>query len=84
MIRVYLICEGQTEETYVRDVLSPILARNNIFITAQMIPSSKTQKGGALSYPRVKRYIERLLKQETNTYVTTFLTFMGLIIDFPK
>jgi hypothetical protein len=54
MTRVYLICEGQTEETYVRGVLSPILDRNNIFITAQMIPSSKTQKGGALSETTTK------------------------------
>jgi len=84
MIRVYVICEGQTEETFVRDVLSPIFARNNIFITAQMIPSSKTQKGGALSYPRIKRYIERLLKQETSTYVTTFFDLYGLDSKFPK
>lgn len=84
MIRIYLICEGQTEETFVRDVLSPILARNNIFITAQMIPTSKTQKGGALSYPRVKRYIERLLKQETNTYITTFFDLYALDNRFPK
>jgi hypothetical protein len=84
MIRIYLICEGQTEETYVRDVLSPILSRNNIFITAQMIPTSKIQKGGALSYPRVKRYIERLLKQENNTYVTTFFDLYALDSKFPK
>jgi len=84
MSRIYVICEGQTEETFVRNLLSPILGRNNIFITAQMIPSSKTQKGGALSYPRVKRYIERLLKQETNTYVTTFFDLYGLDNKFPK
>jgi len=84
MIRIYLICEGQTEETFVRDVLSPILARNNIFITAQMIPTSKTQKGGALSYPRVKRYIERLFKQEANTYITTFFDLYALDNRFPK
>ena len=84
MIRIYLICEGQTEETFVREVLSPILAINNIFVTAQMIPTSKTQKGGALSYPRVKRYIERLLKQETNTYVTTFFDLYALDSRFPQ
>lgn len=84
MIRIYVICEGQTEETFVRDILSPLFATNNLFMTAQMIPTSKTQKGGALSYERVKRYIERLLKQEHDTYVTTFFDLYALDNKFPK
>jgi hypothetical protein len=31
MIRIYLICEGQTEETFVRDVLSLTVATTSVF-----------------------------------------------------
>lgn len=50
MIRGYVICEGQTEETFIRDVIAPILAYQSIYLTARLIPTSKNNKGGALTY----------------------------------
>jgi Domain of unknown function (DUF4276) len=83
MIRVLVVCEGQTEETFIRDVIAPLLAHQQIYLTARLIPTSKGHKGGALSYPRVKRFIMNCLKEETETVITTFFDLYALDNEFP-
>lgn len=83
MKRVYIICEGQTEETFVNDLLVDIFARNQIFLTARMINSSPGHKGGALSYDRVKRFIINTLKEDSSSYITTFFDLYALDTHFP-
>lgn len=84
MIRVHVICEGQTEETFIRDVIAPILANQNIFITARLIQTSKGHKGGALNYDRVKRFVTNCLKEDSNTVITTFFDLYALHNQFPE
>lgn len=83
MIRVYVICEGQTEETFIRDVIAPLLATQNIFLTARLIGTSKGHKGGALSYERVKRFIINSLKEDDKIFITTFFDLYALHNQFP-
>lgn len=82
MIRGYVICEGQTEETFIRDVIAPILAHQQIFLTARLIPTSKNNKGGALTYERVRRFVINSLKEE-NVFITTFFDLYALDNAFP-
>ena len=82
MIRVYVVCEGQTEETFIRNVIAPILANQQIYLTARLIPTSKGNKGGALSYERVKNFVTRCLK-ENDVFVTTFFDLYALDKNFP-
>jgi hypothetical protein len=83
MIRVTVICEGQTEETFIRDVLAPILAHQQIFLTARGINTSKGHKGGALTYERVRRFVINSLKEDQNTVITTFFDLYALDNHFP-
>lgn len=83
MIRVHVICEGQTEETFIRDVLAPILAHQQIFLTARGINTSKGHKGGALTYERVRRFIVNSLKEDQHTLITTFFDLYALDNHFP-
>lgn len=83
MSRCYVICEGQTEETFIRDVIAPILANQQIYLTARLIPTSKGNKGGALSYERVKRFIINSLKEE-QVFITTFFDLYALDNGFPN
>jgi len=41
MIRLHVIAEGQTEETFVRDVLAPHLARYTVYTDARCLDSSR-------------------------------------------
>ena len=82
MIRGYVICEGQTEETFIRDVIAPVLAHQQIYLTARLIPTSKNNKGGALTYDRVRRFVINSLKEE-NVFITTFFDLYALDNKFP-
>ena len=84
MIRCYVICEGQTERIFIRDVIAPILSYQQIDLRALLISTSKGNKGGALSYERVKHFILNLIKQENNTFVTTFFDLYALDNGFPN
>lgn len=84
MITLIIVGEGQTEETFIRDVLVPSLAPKNIMIQARLIPTSKHgTKGGALRRERVLRYLRNTLRERSDTYVTTFFDLYGLPGDFP-
>jgi len=83
VIEVVVVAEGQTEETFVRDVLAPELAPGMIFLSARLVGTSPTQGGGALSYPRVQRYLRNTLRERSDTYVTTFFDLYRLDTGFP-
>lgn len=83
MIRVHVICEGQTEETFIRDVIAPLLTTQNVFLTARLVSTSKGYKGGALSYERVRRFIINTLKEDDRAVITTFFDLYALHNCFP-
>lgn len=82
MIRVYVVVEGPTEESFVKNVLAPSLwPRQILFIPIILGPPG--HKGGNVSYARVKKDVLKLLKQEVAAYCTTMLDFYGLGDGFP-
>ncbi|MFC1502943.1 DUF4276 family protein [Pseudomonadota bacterium] len=83
MIRVNIFVEGQTEETFVRDVLAPVFAHREIFFNPILAETSPGHKGGIVSYGKTKRQIERLCLHDQGAYVTTMIDFYGLPTDFP-
>lgn len=78
-----MVGEGQTEETFVRDVLGPDFAIDNIVLDPRLIRTFVTGRGGALKYDRVLRYLRNTLRQRTDTYVTTFFDLYAVPNDFP-
>jgi len=83
LIELVVVAEGQTEESFVRDVLAPELAARNVFVTARMVSSSPGHRGGALSGDRVLRFMRNALRERSDVYVTTFFDLYGLRTDFP-
>ena len=55
MKRVCVVCEGQTEEEFVLQVLAPGFYDLGLNLIPEMIETSPGHKGGALSYDLVKR-----------------------------
>jgi hypothetical protein len=78
MINVVIVGEGQTEETFIQDVLSPMLGEHGVFATSRLIATSKTQRGGGLNFDRVCRAIRNSLSERGDTHVTTMLDLYGL------
>lgn len=63
MIRVYVICEGPTEERFIQTVLAPELAIVNIFLSPTIIGKPGHQ-GGNVTYSRMLRDIQVLLNDK--------------------
>lgn len=81
-IEVMVIVEGKTEEIFIKKLVSPYLARNNIFMHATQI-SKPGQKGGDVKFVRAKEDFGNHLKQRPNTYVTLFVDYYGIKSDWP-
>lgn len=83
MKRVCIVCEGQTEETFVRDVLAPAFYGLNLILVPEMVETSPGHRGGALKYERVKRHLRNTLRQKSAPVVTTLFDLYRLDNTFP-
>lgn len=82
MIRVHIICEGQTEETFVKELLAPHFTPLQIFVQPALI-GTPGHKGGAVNAKRmITDCYLRLLGDQTS-YCTTFFDFYALPGNFP-
>ena len=82
MSRVYILCEGATEETFVRTLLWPVLGTAGVHAPPVII-GRPGHKGGHVNRQRTVDHVVRLLKQDKNSRCTTFLDYYGLDSDFP-
>lgn len=83
MIRLIVVGEGQTEESFIRDVLMPHLIDHGVYADPRLIRTSGQSKGGALNGDRVKRFLRNTLRESSETYVTTLFDLYGLDSSFP-
>jgi hypothetical protein len=88
MKKVLILVEGQSEETFVKRVLSPHLLTREvlgvpIIISTKRVKSGPSFKGGIPSYAKVRKEIKRLLGDSSAALVTTMVDFYGLPGSFP-
>jgi hypothetical protein len=83
MKRIIIVCEGETEQEFCKDVLLPHFSRQNILIEN---PTIKKSGGGIVAFDVLQKQIENHLKQDRNAHVTTFIDYYGLNrkLKFPK
>ena len=48
MSRVVVVCEGETEEEFVRDVLAPGMSALGLYLEPQMVETSPGNRGAIL------------------------------------
>jgi hypothetical protein len=76
MKQVLILVEGQTEELFVKNVLSPYLNTfgvhlNPTIINTKLVKGGKNFKGGIDNYGQIKRDIQHLTRNNS-LIVTTF------------
>jgi len=81
-IEVFIICEGQTEQTFIREVLSPEIMHKGIFLYPILIGKPGYQ-GGNIKFDRAKVDIKGFLKQRLDTYVSTMFDYFRLEPNWP-
>ena len=77
MIRVCVVVEGATEESFVKKVLAPAFWAQEIFLNPIII-GRPGHKGGNTNYQRVSRDVVLYLKQDQTAYCSMMLDFYGL------
>lgn len=87
MKNVYIYCEGQTEESFIREVLSPYFISVGIFVRPIICTTkrtlSKKYKGGVNDYEKIKKELIALCKQHHNEYVTTMFDYYAMPDNTP-
>jgi hypothetical protein len=77
-----VLVEGQTEQTFIKNLLSPYIAditEQRIFLT----PTQVGKQGGDVRFTRYQKDIGLHLKQSADTYVTLMVDYYGIRKDWP-
>jgi len=77
--RVRVLMEGQTEETFVNEILSPHLNHMGIYPHAFLF----RKKGGSFAYQRARKEILNSMKEDNTLICTTMVDFYGMPADWP-
>lgn len=83
MRRVPIICEGQTEASFVRSVMAPAMVNAGLNLQGITVNTSPGHKGGALSYARFVLATKNALAQKSTSAVSCLIDLYQLDTDFP-
>lgn len=82
MKRLYVYCEGQTEESFVKKLLQPHFIQKDIYVIPIICRTKEgpqeIHKGGVVEYNKVVKEIKRYCKEHANETVTSFIDYYGL------
>ena len=76
MIRVNIVCEGPTEENFVKQILAPHLIPLGVNPTPHSL-------GTGTQYAKLKKKVLEWMKEEPTTWVTTMVDLYRMPDDFP-
>ncbi|MCZ6860489.1 MAG: DUF4276 family protein [Alphaproteobacteria bacterium] len=89
MVRLHVLAEGQTEETFVNLVLRPHLAHQSVYVSVRCICPKKIRRrqaaGGIVPYDSFKRDLDRWIAEDSNedSWFTTMIDLYALPDSFP-
>jgi len=73
--RIYIICEGETEQEFCSNILSKYFIEKEKQLHCPLI---KKTMGGIVNWEHLKKQIEITLKTDTTAFVTTLIDYYGL------
>ncbi|MBF0109848.1 MAG: DUF4276 family protein [Magnetococcales bacterium] len=88
MTRLLLLVEGQSEEIFVKQTLTPFLAERGVYVQSPIVLWTKRMlsgggfRGGVSNWNQIRKNLQPLTR-DTNAWVTTLLDVHGLPEDFP-
>ena len=86
--RILVLVEGQTEENFVKRILSSYFFAKNIYLKPTIITTKRVlrgidHKGGVNSYKQVRNDLFPLLNDSSADIITTMIDYYALPSDFP-
>lgn len=83
MCEVIVFAEGPTEERFIKQVVAPALHGLQIYLKPQLLKTSQSGRGGALSIDRFLLNARNTLRQRPDALLSSFIDLYGLDTDFP-
>ena len=86
MKKVYVYCEGQTEESFVNNILLPAFFPDYYFRSIICTSSNRNERkyaGGVVTYGKIKKELQRICGEHKHEIVTTMIDYYGLPQDTP-
>ena len=85
MKRLYILCEGQTEEEFVNVILNPYFQSLGVYMQPIIFTTKRTPfkkyKGGVGSFAKIKKELQRLCGEHPNEMVTTMFDLYAFPYD---
>jgi len=81
-VEVYIIVEGRTEQTFIREVLAPVFGYKGLFLYPVLI-GNPGHKGGDIRFSRAENDISNFLKQRSDIYVSSMFDYFRIDPDWP-
>lgn len=82
MKRIYVYCEGQTEEAFTKRLLYPHFIAKDIYVIPIICRTKEgpqgIHRGGIVDYNKVVKEVKRYCSQHPNEKVTSFIDYYGL------
>ncbi|MFH1136319.1 MAG: DUF4276 family protein [Pseudomonadota bacterium] len=76
-IDIYLVVEGATEQTFIREILGPEMARKGLYLHPALV-GRPGHKGGDVRFERALKDIETFLKQRRDIVVATMFDYFRI------
>lgn len=90
IVKLHVLCEGQTELRFASKVLCPYLIMKGILVLPQMLVTNRklNARGGMLDYQQAKRDLQFMFRasvdnEQEHHYFTTMFDLYALPDDFP-
>ena len=81
-VTIAIVVEGQTEQTFVREVLAPEMATRGIYLHPALI-GKPGHKGGDIRFERARNDIGNFLKQRPDIYISTMFDYFRIDSQWP-
>jgi hypothetical protein len=82
-----MIVEGQTEETFVREILQEPLAHRGVYVWVRCVETRRTHgrvyRGGIIHYAKAQGDMRRWLLEDKTAYLTSMFDLYKLPANFP-
>jgi hypothetical protein len=88
-VRLHFVVEGQTEETFVRDILAPELATYRIYCDVHRVTTGRKRgkvfRGGVVNYAHLRNDLRLWIKQDSasDSWFTSMIDLYRLPSEFP-
>ena len=83
MVRIHVLVEGQTEETFANNVLLPHLMQRQVYLYPRQV-GKPGHRGGIGEYQRARQDILNTLKQDVDAFCTTMFDYYGMPGTWPE